>query len=102
MKGRLRRMSDAAQILGFDPDAIRAKYKAERDKRIRADGEAQYIELAGQFARYGEDDPYVAPGFTRAPLNDEIEVAVIGGGFSGILAGARLVEAGIGDFRIIE
>ena len=90
------------QPLDFDPDALRAKYKAERDKRLRADGEAQYLEVSGRFAHYAVDDPYVEPGFTRAPLTDEIDVAVIGGGFSGLLAGARLTEAGIKNFRIIE
>ena len=28
--------------LGFDPDALREKYRQERDKRLRADGNAQY------------------------------------------------------------
>jgi cyclohexanone monooxygenase len=88
--------------LGFDPAALRERYRAEREKRLRADGEAQYIELAGEFARYAEDDPYADPSFTRAPLEDEVEVAIIGGGFSGLLAGARLREAGIEDIRIIE
>jgi cyclohexanone monooxygenase len=99
-------MDDASQpadpVLDFDPDALREKYRRERDKRIRADGEAQYIELAGDFARYAEDDPYADPTFTRAPLSDEVEVAIIGGGFSGLLAGARLREAGVEDIRIIE
>ncbi len=93
---------DAATILGFDPEEIRAKYKAERDKRIRADGEHQYIELSGAFAHFAEDDPYVEPGFNRPAIERDVEVAIIGGGFSGLLAGARLVEAGIQDFRIIE
>jgi len=92
----------ATQIPDFDPDVLREKYRVERDKRLRADGEDQYLELSGRFAHYAEDDPYVAPGFTRAPLTDEIDVAVIGGGFSGLLAGARLKEAGIRNFRIIE
>jgi cyclohexanone monooxygenase len=87
--------------LGFDPDALRAKYRAERDRRLRADGNDQYLEVEGDFARYRED-PYVAPGYTRAPLTDEVEVAVIGGGFGGLLAGARLREAGVGDLRLIE
>ena len=94
--------SPAAPELDFDPDALREKYRQEREKRLRPDGEAQYVELSGDFARYAEDDPYADPGFTRAPLTDEIEVAVIGGGFSGLLAGARLSDAGITDFRIIE
>jgi cyclohexanone monooxygenase len=89
-------------VLDFDPDALRERYRQERDKRLRADGEAQYIELAGDFARYAEEDPYADPNFSRAPLSDEVEVAIIGGGFSGLLAAARLREAGVGDFRIIE
>ncbi len=87
--------------LGFDPDSLREKYRQERDKRLRADGNEQYREVVGDFARY-LDDPYVPAGFTRAPLNDEVEVIVIGGGFGGLLAAARLREAGVDDIRIIE
>ena len=87
--------------LGFDPDALRDKYRHERDKRLRGDGNAQYQEIKGEFAHY-LDDPYVEPGFTRAPLTDEVEVVVIGGGFGGLLAGARLREAGVKDIRVIE
>ena len=86
--------------LGFDPDALREKYREERDRRLRDDGNEQYIEVAGQFARY-LDDPYVAP-VERGPLHDTVDVAVIGGGFSGLLAGARLREAGVEDIRVIE
>ena len=96
-------MSEAAtkdDDLGFDPKALKAKYRAERDKRLRTEGNEQYVEIKGRFAHYLED-PYVAP-ITRAPLADEVEVVVIGGGFGGLLAGARLREAGISDIRIIE
>ena len=92
--------ADTAE-LGFDPAALRAKYLAERDKRLRAEGNEQYQEIKGQFAHYLED-PYVPSGFTREPLTDEVEVAVIGGGFGGLLAGARLREAGVADIRLIE
>ncbi|MGH7288294.1 MAG: flavin-containing monooxygenase, partial [Myxococcota bacterium] len=85
----------------FDPDALRAKYREERDKRLRPDGNDQYLEVKGEFASF-VDDPYVAPGHTRAPLTDEVEVVVIGGGFGGLLTGARLREAGVEDLRIIE
>jgi cyclohexanone monooxygenase len=85
----------------FDPDALRAKYREERDKRLRADGNDQYVEVKGEFAHFVAD-PYVAPGFTRAPLTDEVDVAVIGGGFGGLLAGARLREAGVRSIRMIE
>src|SRR4051812_18852599 len=90
----------AIDELGFDPEALRARYRAERDRRIRADGNAQYIDIS-RFAHY-LDDPYVEPGFSRAPLTDEVEVVVVGGGFGGLLAGARLREAGVEDIRIIE
>ena len=84
----------------FDPDALRDKYRFERDKRLRADGNEQYVEIAGQFAHYLED-PYVAP-VERGPIFDTTEVIVIGGGFGGLLAGARLREAGIESLRVIE
>ncbi len=94
-------MSAAADDLGFDPTALKAKYRAERDKRLRADGNQQYVEMTGAFAHY-LDDPYVEPGFTRAPLTDETDIAVIGGGFGGLLAGARLRQQGMTSIRIIE
>ncbi|MFP5320289.1 MAG: flavin-containing monooxygenase, partial [Acidimicrobiia bacterium] len=84
----------------FDPDELRRRYEHERDKRLRADGNEQYVEMVGPFARYLED-PYVAP-VEREPLFDDVTVAVIGGGFAGLVTGARLKEAGIDDVRIIE
>jgi len=94
-------MSDTAEDLGFDPKALKAKYRAERDKRLRTDANQQYVEMAGQFAHYLED-PYVTPGFTREPLADDTEVIVVGGGFGGLLSAARLRQAGLKNIRIIE
>jgi cyclohexanone monooxygenase len=85
----------------FEPDALLAKYLAERDKRLRPDGNAQYVEVKAEFSRYVED-PYVEPGFTRAPVFDEVEFAIIGGGFGGLLMGARLREAGFQRLRVVE
>lgn len=87
--------------LGFDPSALKAKYLAERDKRLRADANEQYVEMAGKFAHF-LDDPYIEAPIERGPLSDEVDVVVIGGGFGGLLAGARLREQGITDLRIIE
>ncbi|WP_275558745.1 NAD(P)/FAD-dependent oxidoreductase [Streptomyces sp. 5-6(2022)] len=93
--------STDTEELGFDPDALRAKYRAERDRRIRPDGNKQYRRIAGEFGSYAQD-PYVEPGFTREPLNDRVEVLIIGGGFGGLLAGARLRQAGVREIRMIE
>jgi cation diffusion facilitator CzcD-associated flavoprotein CzcO len=87
--------------LDFDPDALHAKYLAERDKRIRDDGIDQYVEVKAEFSHY-VDDPYVEPGFTREPVFDDVDVAIIGGGFGGLLAGARLREAGVKRIRVVE
>ena len=78
-------MTNAAEIdpdhLDFDPDALRAKYRAERDKRLRPEGNDQYRRIEGALAHYAED-PYgdVTP---RAPREDFTEILIIGGGFGG-------------------
>ncbi len=87
--------------LEFDPDSLREKYRQERERRLRDDGNEQYVEVKGEFAHF-LDDPYAEPGFEREPLTDAVEVVVIGGGFGGLLAGARLRQAGIEDIRIID
>jgi cyclohexanone monooxygenase len=86
---------------GFDPDALREKYREEREKRLRPDGNDQYLEVKGEFSHF-VDDPYVEPGFTREPLKDEVDVVLIGGGFGGLLAGARLRQLGVEGIRVIE
>jgi len=96
--------AEIAEIVGeidFDPDALHARYLAERDKRLREDGTAQYVEVKAEFSHY-VDDPYVEPGFSREPVFDEVEFAVIGGGFGGLLMGARLREAGFQSIRMVE
>ncbi len=87
--------------LDFDPEALRAKYAHERDRRIRDDGEDQYVEAADKFAHYADDDPY-AEEVEREPLDIDIDVAVIGAGFSGLMTAARLKERGVTNFKVIE
>jgi len=84
----------------LDRDELLRRYAAERDKRIRDDGNDQYVEPVGKFAHF-LDDPYAEPE-AREPLTDEVEVAFIGGGFAGLVTGAKLKQAGITDVRIIE
>ena len=84
-----------------DLEAIRHRYAAERDKRIREDGNDQYVEIAGDLTRY-VDDPYVEPGFQRDPVDKAVDALIIGGGFGGLLAGARLRQAGVKGICVVE
>lgn len=84
----------------IDQDQLRRKYREERDKRLRPDGNAQYLEPTGRFAHF-VDDPYVAP-VERDPVVHHHDVVVIGGGFSGLVTGARLKQAGVDDVCILE
>ncbi|HVV32270.1 MAG TPA: NAD(P)/FAD-dependent oxidoreductase [Vitreimonas sp.] len=87
-------------MAAIDKEKLRAKYAEERAKRLRADGNEQYIRLADEFAVY-LDDPHM-PVKPREPKRDHVTFACIGGGFAGLLVGARLKEAGVEDVRIVE
>jgi cation diffusion facilitator CzcD-associated flavoprotein CzcO len=88
------------QTPSIDKERLRQKYLEERNKRLRADGNDQYLQVTGHLARY-LDDPYT-PVTPRAPKTDHVTFAFIGGGFAGLATAARLSEAGIKDVRIIE
>jgi cation diffusion facilitator CzcD-associated flavoprotein CzcO len=81
-------------------EALRRKYAQERDKRLRPDGNDQYVRLTGQFGHY-LTDPY-AERVEREPKHDHVTMAFVGGGFAGLLTAARLKDAGIESVRIVE
>jgi cation diffusion facilitator CzcD-associated flavoprotein CzcO len=87
--------------LGFEPEKLRQRYLAERDKRLRQDGLAQYVTLEGRFASFA-DDPYAPELTDREPLTESVDVAILGGGFAGLITAGRLRQAGIDSFRIID
>jgi cation diffusion facilitator CzcD-associated flavoprotein CzcO len=93
-------MAAGVTLTEQDRAALRARYREERDKRIRPEGVGQYVEPTGRFAHLHED-PYVER-VEREPLTDHVTLLIVGGGFAGLCAGARLHEAGIDDFRILE
>jgi len=80
-------------------EAARARYDAERAKRVREEGLAQYHSL-DEFDL--DRDPWADPDFTRDPVIEETEVVVLGGGWAGMLAAIHLGERGITEYRIIE
>lgn len=88
--------------LEFDPRQLAERYAAERDKRVRRDGASQFIEVGFENnASYLMDDPY-HPQIERQPKRISVDVLLIGGGWVGLVTGARLVEAGVEDFLIVE
>jgi cyclohexanone monooxygenase len=86
----------------FDPVALKKKYDEERDKRLamRPEGLAQFRHMTGELEHYAVD-PYT-PVEERAPKRAEPDVVIIGGGFAGMLAAARLTDEGVNDFLMIE
>jgi cyclohexanone monooxygenase len=87
--------------IDIDVDALDRKYAEERDKRLRSDALGQYQSMQGRFAGFAQD-PHADPDFRREAILEDVDVLIIGGGFAGLLTGARLHEKGVGDIRIIE
>ena len=85
----------------IDMAMLREKYRRERDRRVRRDGQYQYLRSEDEFADSYEADPYM-PVVSRMPIAEDLDVAVLGGGFTGILAGVNLKKAGVTNFRNIE
>ncbi|WP_326675977.1 flavin-containing monooxygenase [Streptomyces sp. NBC_01237] len=81
--------------------ALRQRYRLERERRVRPDGTRQYRDAETEFGYYAAD-PYAGEPAARDPLRDTVDVAVVGGGFGGILAGARLRQQGVARVRIVE
>ncbi|MFJ4295634.1 flavin-containing monooxygenase [Curtobacterium sp. NPDC089689] len=86
--------------LDFDLDALREKYRHERDRRIRPDGLRQYSGLRGEFG-YWAKDPYT-PVEERVPKTDKVDVLVVGCGFGGMLTAVELRKAGFESVRLTD
>ena len=85
---------------GPDLDALRTRYRIERERRAPAAGDRQYRSVEGEFARFASDPSAAAD--QRAALTDTVDALVVGGGFGGLLTAARLREAGVPRVRIVE
>ena len=94
-------MTDVPAADEIDIPALRAKYKVERDKRLRPEGQGQYLKTEKDFADTYEHDPYT-PLIERDPLSEDLDVAILGAGWSGLLAAYHLKQAGVNSFRNID
>ncbi|KAG8668098.1 hypothetical protein FPOAC2_10129 [Fusarium poae] len=82
------------------------KYAEERNKRLRPEGTAQYINLADSELRKLVADPWVdyeALARQDQPLQDggSTKFLVVGAGINGITYAARLIEAGFSPQDIV-
>jgi cation diffusion facilitator CzcD-associated flavoprotein CzcO len=84
-----------------DIPALRERYRQERDRRITRSGQTQYVRPVDDFAQAYEGDPHL-PVQPRDALSEDLDVAVLGGGWCGILSGWYLNQAGVKNVRVIE
>jgi len=85
----------------FDPDAVRDKYAEERAKRMTEDRGVLYdLRADERFAEYTKD-PFT-PFVPRDAVVEEVDVAIIGAGMSGVTVGAKLREQGLRKVVLID
>jgi cation diffusion facilitator CzcD-associated flavoprotein CzcO len=85
----------------IDIPALREKYVREKAKRIRKEGQAQYVPLYGAVVPDVTADPHT-PVAPRDALNEEIDALVIGAGWGGIMASFHLTQEGVSNIRNID
>ena len=61
--------------LPYDPEVLRERYRLEREKRLREDGNEQYVEMKGDYEDFLED-PYVDQPVQRDPVTDDVDVVI--------------------------
>ena len=87
--------------------SIQQKYTEERQKRIRDDGDGQYVDLSQseKFKHYAED-PWLNERSDQVTIKDgeHIKYLVLGAGWAGVQFAVKLIQAGISasDIRIVD
>ena len=85
----------------IDPQTLKRKYAEERDKRLASRGGRRNA-LAKDINNNLTQDLWRKNAIDRAPLNEKIDVLVVGGGMSGIMTASRLIWNGVTDIRLLE
>ncbi len=85
----------------IDIAATHAKYLQERARRMRKEGGEQYVSTGKVAVEDYTHDPFT-PVSPREPMTGEIEVAILGAGWTGVLAAYHLSQAGITGFRLFD
>jgi len=84
-----------------DIPALRERYRQEKNVRINKAGQEQYVRPVDDFAEVYEGDPHM-PVIPREPMSEDLDIAVLGAGWAGVLAGYALAKAGVKNFRNID
>ena len=84
----------------FSPDELRGRYEQERVKRL-TDGARTYRSLRDLNKDF-DADPFVEPGFSRAPVVEETDVVIVGTGWAGMSTAAYLAKEGVTSYRMID
>jgi cyclohexanone monooxygenase len=85
----------------IDPAKLREKYIAERNKRLNSRVGRSY-KLAKDQPKELIDALWSKAVLNRAPVEEELDVLVVGGGMSGIMTAGRLVQQGVTSLRLLE
>ncbi|MFJ8025765.1 flavin-containing monooxygenase [Streptomyces sp. NPDC096311] len=86
--------------LGFDPEEISRKYREEAERRRPVDQTLSVPVASGTPVSVA--DPFADPDYTRPALTDEVDVIVLGAGFTGLITAIQLRKAGVKSVRVID
>ena len=89
------------QAQTIDIEAVKAKYEAERAKRFRADGMAQFNRPKGRLSHFTDD--VATPEHPRDPIVKETKALIVGAGFAGMITAVKLKkDHGIDDYVLVD
>ena len=98
-----------AGVGGVDALQVEKRYGEERAKRLRDDGNNQFVDasLSHKFQHF-QEDPWVDTAAVKDARtmfpNDHCQMLILGAGWGGLLYAVRMAEAGIRpeDIRIVD
>lgn len=92
-----------------NPNKVQKRYEQERDKRLRDDGTAQYIDIfrSEKFRNMQEDlwvdASTIQDARTMFPKN-RCPILILGAGLGGLLYAVRMIQKGVSpkDIRMVD